>query len=78
MATVRGILMTLPGDYWNHDVIWQIKETESGDIKFTGTWDEALKLPDDILSANVDVYSQWDASYTKKCKQITYFRDSGE
>lgn len=76
--TVKDILMTLPGEYWNRDVIWQIKETKSGDIKFTGAWDDALKLPDDILSAEVHKYSWWDASWTKKCKQITYFGNSGE
>ena len=75
---VKDILMTLPGKYWNKDVVWQIRETESGEIKFMGTWDEALKLPEDILLAKVDVYSWWPSGYNKTCKQITFFKDSAE
>ena len=78
MATVRGILNLLPGDYWNHDVVWQIRTSETGDIVFCGKWDEAVKLSDDILDCQVDVYSWWPSSYNMTTRQITYFKDSAE
>lgn len=72
MAKVIGILNLLPGVYWNHDVVWQIRNAKTGEIKFSGTWDDAVKLPEDILSCEVDSYSTWPASYTETCKQIVY------
>ena len=75
---VKAILMTLPGEYWNKDIVWQIRETESGEIKFMGTWGNALKLSEDILLAKVDEYSWWPCSFNKTCKQITYYKDSAE
>ena len=76
MATVRGILNLLPGDYWNHDVVWQIR-TSVGDIVFCGRWEKAIKLPNDILDRQVDTYSWWPSSYNETTKQIV-MKDSAE
>ena len=52
--TVHYILNLLPGDYWNNGIVWSIYKEEK--IVFSGTWDEAVKLPEDILSEQVDKY----------------------
>ena len=52
--TVHYILNLLPGDYWNKGIVWSIYK--NGEIIFSGTWDEAVKLPEEILSKKVDRY----------------------
>jgi len=52
--TVYYILNLLPDDYWNKGIVWSIYQ--NGEMIFSGTWDEAVKLPEEILSKKVDRY----------------------
>lgn len=52
--TVESILRLLPGPYWNEGKVWSIYDR--GEMIFSGTWDEAMALSENILSRKVHSY----------------------
>ena len=52
--TVKYILKLTPGSYWNDGIVWYIYEHEK--IIFSGTWEEAMTLPETVLARTVYGY----------------------
>ena len=80
--TAHYILNLLPGDYLNDGIVWSIYD--NGKMIFSGTWDEAVKLPEEILSKKVDRYEskileprKIDRTIWKGWKKV-YVEDSAE
>jgi len=59
--TVEYILRLTPWSYSNDGILWFIYE--HGEIIFSGTWDEAVSLPEGILARTVYGYETKITSY---------------